>query len=113
VMVKGYSVIKRALRGLNDFLDAKGYGSVRDIVGIATRASHNYEEMYSIPEYREKASVDEEKCISCGKCLEVCWFDAMEEAEGAYRVNEANCQGCYNCRLVCPVEGCITMRTVG
>jgi len=113
VMVKGYSVIKRAIQGLNDFLDAKGYGSVRDIIGMATRDSHNYEEMYSIPEYREKASVDEEKCVSCGKCLDVCWFDAMEETEGAYRVNETSCQGCYNCRVICPVEGCITMRTVG
>ena len=113
VMVKGYSVIKRAIQGLNDFLDAKGYGSVRDIIGMATRDSHNYEEMYSIPEYREKASVDEEKCVSCGKCLDVCWFDAMEETEGAYRVNETSCQGCYNCRVICPVEGCITLRTVG
>ena len=112
VMVKGYSVIRRAIRGLNDFLDAKGYGSVRDIIGIATRASHNYEEMYSMPEYREKASVDADKCVSCGKCLEVCWFGAMEKTDGTYRANDTNCQGCYNCQVICPVEGCITMRTV-
>jgi len=112
VMVKGYSMIKRTIRGLNDFLDAKGYRNVQDIVGATTKAIYNYEEMYTLPEYREKASVDEDKCVKCGKCLEVCWFDAMEEAEGAYRANEANCQGCYNCRVVCPIQGCITMRTV-
>jgi dihydroorotate dehydrogenase (fumarate)/dihydropyrimidine dehydrogenase (NAD+) subunit PreA len=112
VMVRGYSVIKRAIRGLDDFLDAQGYQSVRDIIGIATEASYNYEQMYSIPEYREKALVDEELCISCGKCLEVCWFDAMVVADGVYQVNESNCQGCYNCRVVCPVEGCINIRTV-
>ncbi|MFC1904568.1 4Fe-4S dicluster-binding protein [Chloroflexota bacterium] len=111
VMVKGYSVIKRTIRGLNDFLDTKGYGSVRDIIGVATRASHTCEEMYSMPEYREKASVDADKCVSCGKCLEVCWFGAMEKADGTYRANETICQGCYNCQVICPVEGCITMRT--
>lgn len=111
VMVKGFSVIKRVIRGLDDFLDAQGYQSVRDIIGIATEASHNYDQMYSIPEYREKALVDEELCISCGKCLEVCWFDAMVVTDGVYQVNEANCQGCYNCRVVCPVEKCITIRT--
>jgi ferredoxin len=112
VMVKGYSVITRAIQGLSDFLEAKGYRSVRDIIGIATKASLNYEQMYSTPAYREKAMVDEDKCISCGKCLEVCWFDAMEVTDGAYQVNQANCQGCYNCRVVCPVEGCIMVRTV-
>ena len=113
IMIKGYSVITRTIQGLNDFLDAKGYQSVQDIIGIATKASLNYEQMYHTPEYREKATVDADKCISCGKCLEVCWFEAMEPTEDSYRVNEAKCQGCYNCRVVCPVEGCITVRTAG
>ncbi len=113
VMIKGYSVIRRAIRGLNDFLDSHGYQGVQDIIGVATKVSHNYEEMYSLPEYKEKAAVATDKCISCGKCLEVCWFDAMEKTNGTYMVNEANCQGCYNCRVICPVEECISIRTVG
>ena len=113
VMVKGYSVITRAIKGLGEFLDSKGYSSVQDINGVATKASHNYEQMYSLPEYREKASVDPDKCIACGKCLEVCWFEAMEQTDGVFQVNEAICQGCYNCQIVCPIEGCITTRTVG
>lgn len=113
VMVQGFAAITRATQGLNDFLEAKGYRSVRDIIGIATKASLNYEQMYSTLEYREKAIVDPDKCINCGKCLEVCWFDAMQPTDTTHQVNQAKCQGCYNCRIVCPVEGCITIRTVG
>ena len=112
IMIKGFSVIKSTIQGLNDFLDVKEYKSVRDIIGITTEVSLNYDQMYDTPEYIERASVDESLCISCGKCLEVCWFDAMEEGEGANKVNDSKCQGCYNCRIICPVEGCITMRTL-
>ena len=68
--------------------------------------------MCSMPECGEKASVDTDKCIGCGKCLEVCWFDAMEGTDGAYTVDEADCQGCYSCRVICPIDGCISMRMV-
>lgn len=78
VMVKGYSVIREMVEGLNSFLDAKGYKSVRDIIGIATRASHSYAEMYTLPEYQQRSSIDQAKCIHCGSCLEICWYGGIE-----------------------------------
>ncbi len=69
--------------------------------------------MYTLPEYQEKASVNKDLCIDCGKCLEVCWYDAMEKRDGVYEVNEAICKGCHNCQILCPVKGCITLRAVG
>ena len=78
VMLRGYSILKESIEGLSDFLDSRGYKSVQDIIGIATRASHNYEEMYSIPEYVERSSIDQDKCIHCGRCIAVCWYDAIE-----------------------------------
>jgi len=113
VMAKGYSIIRNAVQGLDKFMDAKGYKSVQDIIGVATRAAYSYEEMYTLAAYKEKASVDVDKCIGCGKCLEVCWYDAMQYSDGVYTVNEANCKGCRNCKAICPVEGCITIRTIG
>lgn len=112
IMVKGYSVISDSIKGLNQFLDRKGYKSVQEIVGVATRATHTYQEMYTLLGYMEKASVDQERCISCGKCLEICWYDGMEYKDGSYRVDEANCKGCRNCMVVCPIEGCVSMKTV-
>jgi len=60
------------------------------------------------------ASVDEELCIRCGRCEEVCEFNAItvEEVESGKmtaRVNEILCKGCGVCSVACPT-GAITMR---
>lgn len=89
VMVKGYSVIREIVEGLNGFLDAKGYKSVRDIIGTATRASHSYAEMYTLPEYQQRSSIDQAKCIHCGSCLEICWYGGIERQE---ETSAAPCQ---------------------
>lgn len=51
----------------------------------------------------EKATIDPDKCIECGKCLEACRFGAVEKAEG-FAVNPLVCEGCGVCQLVCPAE---------
>lgn len=81
IMTKGYWVVRKAIEGLDAFLDAKGYRSVRDIIGIATRASHTYEEMHTLLGYKQKSSIDQDKCIHCGKCFEICWYYGIERKE--------------------------------
>lgn len=56
----------------------------------------------------EKAWIHEEKCIACGKCQEMCRFDAIEKTEQGYRVREYACEGCGVCSYVCPNEA-VTM----
>lgn len=46
------------------------------------------------------AVIDPEKCIECGKCSDICKFDAIENNV----VNGLKCEGCGTCSLVCPVE---------
>jgi dihydropyrimidine dehydrogenase (NAD+) subunit PreA len=107
-------VIKPIIDGLNSFLDRKGYKSVRDIIGIAARAAYTYQELYNLPEYNEKSVIDQDLCIRCGKCSEVCWYDAIvTDDEGLASSTEANCKGCHNCMDVCPVPECITMKSAG
>ena len=48
----------------------------------------------------KKAKLDRELCIDCGKCYEVCRFDAIE--------NLKKCESCSICEYVCPV-GAIKM----
>ena len=48
---------------------------------------------------------DQEKCVDCGRCLENCRFEAIDED---YDIIAENCEGCAVCRLVCP-EDAITM----
>ncbi len=114
VMLKGYSVIKEIIQGLNSFLDRKGYKGVQEIIGVAARAAYSYSELYTLPEYQEKSVIDPDLCIRCDKCSEVCWYDSIEtDDDGLASSIEVKCKGCRNCMVICPVPGCITMKTVG
>ncbi|HBA03207.1 MAG TPA: (4Fe-4S)-binding protein [Clostridium sp.] len=48
----------------------------------------------------KKASIDESICIKCGKCEDVCKFNAIEN----FTINPFLCEGCGACTLVCPVN---------
>lgn len=41
----------------------------------------------------------QEECVQCGKCLEVCRFDAVSDA---FSVDPIGCEGCGFCARVCP-----------
>ncbi|WP_455382079.1 ATP-binding protein [Salinispira pacifica] len=48
------------------------------------------------------AAIDRNACTSCGRCVEVCRFDAIIESEGGYSVDEVACEGCAACVHQCP-----------
>ena len=52
----------------------------------------------------EKARIDLEKCIGCGKCYENCFFGAIERIDSKFKVNPLLCEGCGVCELLCPEE---------
>ena len=49
------------------------------------------------------AFIDKDKCVECGKCLEVCRFDAISDD---FVVDKISCEGCGVCVYFCP-EGAI------
>jgi len=59
----------------------------------------------------KQASILSEKCIGCGKCEEVCNFDAIQFngpandiVEKTYTINSISCEGCGVCTHFCPNE---------
>jgi UDP-glucose 4-epimerase len=48
--------------------------------------------------------VDEDLCVGCEDCLEVCVFKGMEMIDGKAFVNQDNCLGCGRCESTCPNE---------
>ena len=44
---------------------------------------------------------DDSKCMDCGKCREVCRFDAVNEN---FEIDYIGCEGCGACVFVCPVN---------
>ncbi|MFP4117090.1 MAG: P-loop NTPase [Candidatus Aenigmatarchaeota archaeon] len=61
----------------------------------------------------EKAIFHEDRCISCGKCKDICTFSAIDwdEENDMPVINKYLCEGCGACKLVCP-ENAFTLEEV-
>ena len=46
--------------------------------------------------------VDEEKCVACGICVEVCPVNAIAMEDEAARIDMDDCIKCGKCHEVCP-----------
>jgi len=57
------------------------------------------------------ALIIQDKCTGCGKCAELCSFDAIRRAGDKYVVNQMICEGCMTCMLACPSKA-IIMKSV-
>ena len=58
----------------------------------------NGEDFYS----GEIAKIHTDNCTQCGKCAEVCCFDAISVLEGMHTVDPLSCEGCGYCARICP-----------
>jgi len=113
-MVYGFKIIDDLVDGLGNYLDTKGFASVGELVGKAVPSVTDWQ--YLNLNHVDKAFIDQELCIKCGRCHIVC-EDTSHQAitatvNGArhFEVIDAECVGCNLCVSVCPVESCITMR---
>ncbi len=48
------------------------------------------------------ALINHDRCSGCGRCREVCRFDAISPD---FAVDALDCEGCGACRVVCPMHG--------
>lgn len=55
----------------------------------------------------ELAYIDQSNCIRCGKCVQVCRFDAITVTNMQYIVNPLSCEGCGYCARICPARAIV------
>lgn len=52
--------------------------------------------------------IDENLCINCGKCENICPVDAVKHNENNYYIDNKQCIECLACVTGCPMEAIIT-----
>jgi MinD superfamily P-loop ATPase len=50
----------------------------------------------------KSAEIGSSACTNCGKCIELCRFDAIQKTEGLYKIDSIACEGCGVCAWFCP-----------
>ena len=115
-MIYGFKIIDDLTDGLSNFLDNKGMSSITDLVGSAIPSVTDWQ--YLNLNYVEKAFIDQDLCIQCGRCHIACEDTSHQaitcsvDGRRHFEVIDAECVGCNLCTSVCPVEGCISMKAV-
>ena len=115
-MTYGFKVVQEMTAGLSRWMDERGHASLDDVVGRATPKVRDWQQLNL--NYVTKARIDQNLCISCGRCHVVCEDTSHQaitkEVDGVrkFEVIDAECVGCNLCVSVCPVEGCITMEAL-
>jgi heterodisulfide reductase subunit A len=91
---------------------AQGPKDIPETVAQASGAASKVLALFSKDTYERDpliADVDEDLCVGCGVCVELCPYKAREldEARHVATVNPVLCEGCGACAAACP-SGAIT-----
>ncbi|MEP2945984.1 MAG: NAD-dependent dihydropyrimidine dehydrogenase subunit PreA [Lentilitoribacter sp.] len=113
-MTYGFKIVEEMISGLEQWMDEKGYSSLDEFVGMAVPNTTDWQ--YLNLNYIAKAKIDQDLCISCGRCFAAC-EDTSHQAismtpDRKFEVIDAECVACNLCVNVCPVEGCISMEEI-
>ena len=113
-MVYGFKIIEDLCSGLSNFLDEKNMQSVAELSRRAVPSVTEWR--YLNLNHVDKAYIDQDLCIKCGRCHIACEdtshqaITEMVNGVRRFEVKDEDCVGCNLCVSVCPIENCITMR---
>jgi len=103
IIWNGYRVIGEIVKGIESFMERKGYHSPHDFIGMALKHLTTTEEMAMRPPKVSEVNLDD--CIACGICAKVCGYDAIEIQEDRkpkFLIDK--CDGCGLCAQFCPTS---------
>jgi dihydropyrimidine dehydrogenase (NAD+) subunit PreA len=115
-MTYGFKIVQEMIDGLSNYMDEKGFASIDAFRGRAVPSIVNWNQLNL--NHIEKARIDQDACIQCGRCHVVCEdtshqaITATKNGQRHFEVMDDECVGCNLCVSVCPVPGCITMHAL-
>jgi dihydropyrimidine dehydrogenase (NAD+) subunit PreA len=106
IMQYGYRIIDDLKNGLMHYMDEQGVSHLEELVGLANANLIPAEELDR--DYKIYPSIDQDKCIGCGRCYISCYDGAhqaidWDEKKRKPSCNKEKCVGCLLCAHVCPV----------
>jgi dihydropyrimidine dehydrogenase (NAD+) subunit PreA len=104
VMWNGCQIIEKLTKGLELYLEEKGYSTPADMTGKALARIGAFPDLNLSAKL--VASIDEDGCNGCGICVRACasgGFQAIEIDDDIVRVDLLRCDGCGLCVGVCPL----------
>jgi len=107
ILVEGYGLVKRILKEMKEWMQKKEYYSPGDFSGIIRLVEPDQVDKVDQP----MATVDEQLCNGCKKCIFPCTNEAIIFLE---KINKAKvlvskCEGCRTCYYICP-QGAISFK---
>ncbi len=106
----GHRMVHDLTRGLQQFMERKGYTSIQDFVGITNKKYH-VGEVYTNPAPSDvqprRTVVDEALCNGCGRCLLPCessGHSAIKVIDKIAKIDYDLCTKCNLCVFVCPED---------
>ncbi|MBI4060526.1 MAG: NAD-dependent dihydropyrimidine dehydrogenase subunit PreA [Elusimicrobia bacterium] len=117
VMHHGFRIIEDLNAGLEGWMRRRKFAKTADFIGKSAPNIVDWKKLNL--HYKSVAAINPAKCIGCDVCYVAC-NDTTHQCIDIDRkrgnrkphVLQADCVGCNLCSLVCPVDGCITMKPV-
>jgi dihydropyrimidine dehydrogenase (NAD+) subunit PreA len=115
-MTYGFKIVQEMCDGLSNYMDEKGFANIEAFRGRAVPSIVNWNQLNL--NHIEKAHINQEACIQCGRCHVVCEdtshqaIMATKDGKRHFEVMDDECVGCNLCVSVCPVPECITMHAL-
>jgi dihydropyrimidine dehydrogenase (NAD+) subunit PreA len=107
VMKYGYGVVGELHSGLSHLLEARGLGSVAELIGRALPGPVT--DFMQLPAAKQISHAEAALCVHCGNCTRCPYLAIALDAEGVPHTDPERCVGCSFCTLMC-FTGALAMR---
>ncbi len=105
----GHRLVRDLIRGLEQFMERKGYSSIQDFVGVTNKkylVGEPLTSALSTERQPRRMIVEATLCNGCGRCLPPCETNngrgAIKMIDGIAIIDDNICDKCNLCVLVCP-----------
>ena len=98
---RGYRKIGDFLKGLESFMERKGYATINEMKGVTLPQILSWDVVDR--ETKAVSIVNAEKCTGCKICPNWCFYDAITlDEDGIATIDKNLCDGCGLCAALCP-----------